>query len=308
MLKAGAAYLPLDPDLPTERLRYMLEDARPRAVLTTEGLTAALPTGAVPLVPLDAPEVAAELAEAPGHDPTPPLHVHHAAYVIYTSGSTGRPKGVLLTPGHGREEQLAPDVDLSRTVGWFTSIFPVRLDPGPVDEADAMAGGPAIGTALKRVKEQLRALPDHGVGYGLRRHLHPEIGPRLAARPAPQISFNYLGRFAVDGSGGPWTAVPGAGVLAGGFDTAMPVAPYLLEINAFTEDTARGPRLGVTWAFPTTLLDESDVHELARRWFAGLDALTMHVERGAGGGHTPSDLPLLSLTQEEIDEFEADTA
>jgi non-ribosomal peptide synthase protein (TIGR01720 family) len=208
--------------------------------------------------------------------------------------------------GHGREEQIAPDVDLSRTLGWFTSIFPVRIDAGDVDEREAFAGGPAIGRALKRVKEQLRAIPDHGIGYGLLRHLHDEAGPKLAALPQPQISFNYLGRFSIGDPTRPWTALSGAGVLAGGYDTAMPVAPYVLEINAFTEDGDGGSRLGVTWAYPSALLKAADVRELAEGWFAALTALVTHVHGNAGGGHTPSDLGLVSLTQDEIDEFESE--
>lgn len=217
---------------------------------------------------------------------------------------------LVALEGHGREEQIAPDVDLSRTLGWFTSIFPVRLDPGEIDEVDALAGGPAIGRALKRVKEQLRALPDHGLGYGLLRHLDAQAGRVLATRPGPQISFNYLGRFTVTGTepdaGAPWTALSGAGVLSGGLDTATPVAPYPLEINAFTEDAGGSPQLGVTWTWPAALLDTADVRALAEGWFAALDALVTHVRELAGGGHTPSDLRLVSLTQAEIDEFEAD--
>ena len=75
--------------------------------------------------------------------------------------------------GHGREELFA-DVDLSRTVGWFTSLFPLRLDPGPLDLDEALSGGAALGRALKAIKEQLRALPDHGLGYGLLRYLNPQ--------------------------------------------------------------------------------------------------------------------------------------
>ncbi|MGH3564525.1 MAG: amino acid adenylation domain-containing protein [Pseudonocardia sp.] len=225
-------------------------------------------------------------------------------------GCGDEPSLLVALEGHGREEQIVPDVDLSRTLGWFTSIFPVRLDPGEIDEDDALAGGPAIGRALKRIKEQLHALPDHGLGYGLLRHLDAEAARVLTARSGPQISFNYLGRFVVTDAEldtdtvAPWTALPGAGVLAGGFDTAMPVAPYTLEINAFTEDVDGRPELRVTWAWPAALLDTADVRALADGWFAALDALVAHVRGQAGGGHTPSDLGLVSLTQDEIDEFE----
>ena len=89
--------------------------------------------------------------------------------------------------GHGREE-LFPEIDLSRTVGWFTTLFPVLLRGAAGDHA---------GDALKSIKEQLRAIPRKGIGYGLLRYGDEEsaIGRRLKAQPAAQISFNYLGQF-----------------------------------------------------------------------------------------------------------------
>ncbi|MBC3840355.1 hypothetical protein GXW82_09420 [Streptacidiphilus sp. 4-A2] len=89
---------------------------------------------------------------------------------------TGADSALLLDlEGHGREE-VGPGLDLSRTVGWFTSLHPVRLDPGELTEYQLSAPGQAFGNALKRIKEQLRELPDHGLGYGMLRHLCP--GPR----------------------------------------------------------------------------------------------------------------------------------
>ncbi|MFG1801446.1 amino acid adenylation domain-containing protein [Micromonospora carbonacea] len=219
----------------------------------------------------------------------------------------GTERSVLIAlEGHGREEQVVANADLTPTLGWFTSVFPVRLDPGGVDLADALSGGPSAGTALKRIKEQLRAIPDHGIGYGLLRYLNPATEPELATRPAPQISFNYLGRFtASSGDGGVWTPVAGHGILAGGYDLGMPVAPYPLEINAYVQDTEAGPELGVTWAYPRDLLDDEAVADLAAAWFAALKGLVAHVRSPAAGGLTPSDLTL-TLSQDEIDEFEAE--
>src|SRR5262249_19848593 len=91
----------------------------------------------------------------------------------------GRGKGqvgqaVLLDlEGHGRED-IFPELDLSRTIGWFTSLYPVRLDPGGIDLDDALQAGPALGRALKSIKEQLREVPDRGLGYGLLRYLNDE--------------------------------------------------------------------------------------------------------------------------------------
>src|SRR5262249_28335206 len=65
-----------------------------------------------------------------------------------------------------------------------------------LDLEEALAGGPALGRALKTIKEQLRALPDHGLGYGLLRYLNPQTAAALAGFAAPQLGFNYLGRFA----------------------------------------------------------------------------------------------------------------
>src|SRR6266478_5445472 len=88
--------------------------------------------------------------------------------------------------GHGREE-VSADIDLSRTVGWFTSLYPVRLDVGGVDVEEALGGGAALGRALKLIKEQLRAVPGNGLGYGLLRYLNPRTGSQLAGFAAPQI-------------------------------------------------------------------------------------------------------------------------
>src|SRR4051812_45212007 len=73
-------------------------------------------------------------------------------------------------------------------------MYPVRLDLDGIDVADAFAGGPAAGRAIKAVKEQLRAVPDDGMGFGLLRHLNPKTVAALATDREPQIGFNYLGR------------------------------------------------------------------------------------------------------------------
>ncbi|WP_444947841.1 amino acid adenylation domain-containing protein [Micromonospora ureilytica] len=224
-----------------------------------------------------------------------------------TRHGKGTERSVLIAlEGHGREEQIVANADLTPGLGWFTTVFPVRLDPGDIDVADALAGGPSAGTALKRLKEQLRAIPDHGIGYGMLRYLNPDTEPELSGRPAPQVSFNYLGRFtASSGDGESWTPVAGHGILAGGFDLGMPVAPYTLEINAYVQDTTAGSELGVTWAYPRDLLDDAAVADLATAWFAALEALVVHARGPAAGGLTPSDLTL-TLSQDEIDEFEAE--
>ncbi|MEE1787127.1 condensation domain-containing protein, partial [Streptomyces sp. SP17BM10] len=158
----------------------------------------------------------------------------------------GRGTGVLVDlEGHGREN-VVEHADTTRTAGWFTSMFPVRLDPGA-------PGDP--GRALKAVKEQLHALPDNGVGYGLLRY--STAGGALADAPRPQFGFNYLGRFAAAGEDTDWALCTDAD-LGDGRDPAMPLA-HAVDLNAATLDTAEGPQLTADWSWPDGLLTEERV-------------------------------------------------
>lgn len=216
-----------------------------------------------------------------------------AAFVRWRSTRDGHPALLLDIERHGRED-LADGVDLSRTVGWFTSIVPARLDLAGVDPAE-----PA--QVLKTVKEQLRSVPDHGIGYGLLRHLDPENGPLLADLPAAEIGFNYLGRAARSDHGDFAPAPETLRNLGAVHDPATPVA-HGLEITAMT--TGDG-RLDITWSWAPGIWSETDVHALADAWLTEL-AAQAEGGTGAAGGHTPSDLPLVSLSQAEIDELEAE--
>ncbi|MEU9305757.1 amino acid adenylation domain-containing protein [Streptomyces sp. NPDC048269] len=217
------------------------------------------------------------------------------------------PGGTLVDlEGHGREE-IIEGVDLSRTVGWFTSLYPVRLDPG-VGESEwdeVWAGGPAAGRALKAIKEQLRALPDNGIGFGLLRHLNPDTRPVLAALPTPQIGFNYLGRMATADADGPvadWMVRSDAD-LGDGQDPGMRQG-HALEVNVIAQDHADGPRLVAGWSWPADLFDEDDIRNLTDSWFRALRALVTHARTPESGGHTPSDFPLVEIDQSRLDALE----
>ena len=215
------------------------------------------------------------------------------------AGDAGGGAVLIDVEGHGREDVFA-DVDLSRTVGWFTSLYPVRLDLGGVDLDAALAGGAALGRALKLTKEQLRAVRDNGLGYGLLRYLNRESGGELAKFAPPQIGFNYLGRFG--GSGADWSAAGEGGVLGGG-DAAMPLA-HCIEVNALTVEECDGATLSATWSWAPALVSEEAVGDLARSWFRALSALVRHAAAPGAGGRSPSDLPLLALSQDEIEDLE----
>ncbi len=203
--------------------------------------------------------------------------------------------------GHGREP-LDPTIDLTRTVGWFTALYPVHLDPGTIDLKDAFAGGPAAGHALKRIKEQLHAVPANGLGYGMLRYLDPESGAELERHAAPQIAFNYLGRFTV-GEAADWQPAAEAGALTGAADSAFAL-DHPIALNAITHDTPAGPRLIATWRFAPALVSEAEASRLADTWSQALEALARHAARPEAGGLTPSDLDLVALEQTEIETFE----
>ncbi|WP_280232583.1 non-ribosomal peptide synthetase [Nocardia cyriacigeorgica] len=203
--------------------------------------------------------------------------------------------GALITlEGHGRVEQILPGADVSRTVGWFTSAYPVAIDLAGIDLDDAFAGGSAAGAAVKATKEQLRAIPDKGVGYGMLRYLYADTAAELAAAPAPQLGFNYLGR-AATGAVGPW--LPHR--VAATQDDGAPL-PAVIDINAVMTDSG----LEVTWDFATRLLDAADVRALAGLWGDALRALVDHAGTAGAGGRSPSDFDLVAVTQSQIDEWE----
>ncbi|MEU2080245.1 condensation domain-containing protein, partial [Streptomyces sp. NPDC013489] len=195
--------------------------------------------------------------------------------------------------GHGREE-VAAGLDVTRTVGWFTTVYPVCLEPGHGD----------VGSSVKQIKEQLREIPDKGIGYGLLRYAHPDTAAELE-RPSPQIGFNYLGRFHTDARSE--AALAQTARLSFGTDAGMPLA-HVVEVNALAEDSGAGPELRAVWSWAGELLSEGRVAELARAWFEELTALVEAVAEGVAGGRTPSDFPLVELTQSEIETLELELA
>ncbi|MBB5953739.1 amino acid adenylation domain-containing protein/non-ribosomal peptide synthase protein (TIGR01720 family) [Saccharothrix tamanrassetensis] len=211
----------------------------------------------------------------------------------------------VTVEGHGRE-QLAAGTDLSRTVGWFTSEYPVRVPADAVradaDLADALAGGDAAGRLLKAAKEAKRAVPDGGIGYGVLRHLDPVAGPELAATPPPDVLLNYLGRFA---------ALPGTGWRLPERDAFAVVEPVgkaleqVLALNCFVHEDDE-PRIAVEWTAAREVLPADAVAGLQRAWDTALTALAAHAARIGpdGGGLTPSDLPLVDLDQAAVDALE----
>ncbi|MFD5259251.1 condensation domain-containing protein, partial [Streptomyces bobili] len=208
---------------------------------------------------------------------------------------------------HGREEAVG-NLDVSRTVGWFTTVFPVHLDPGE-SLAECAADAASAESSLKRVKEQLRAVPGNGIGYGLLRYMDLGAAQELSSEREPQVLFNYLGRVSAVGhdkarDAANWTLLPAENV-GEGADPEMPMT-HALVFNAVTQGTPEVPELLISLSWPGGLLGQDRIVALSedlRRALAGLANLA---GRSNIGGLTPSDVGLLNLSQDEIDEFELD--
>jgi amino acid adenylation domain-containing protein/non-ribosomal peptide synthase protein (TIGR01720 family) len=190
--------------------------------------------------------------------------------------------------GHGREE-LFEDVDLSRTVGWFTTVFPVVLQ----------LNTKKLGEGLKSIKEQLRSIPNHGIGYGLLRYLNPDASSRaqLAQMPQAEVCFNYLGQ--LDSVGIDYPGLALAKESSGLTQSPLAICSHLFEIDAFVVDG----KLQVTWKFSQNFYQRKTVEHLAAMYIEELWSLIEHCVISDYVGYTPSDFPEADLDQDELDDL-----
>ncbi|MCI0491095.1 MAG: condensation domain-containing protein [Blastocatellia bacterium] len=202
---------------------------------------------------------------------------------------TGRDLLLLDLEGHGREA-LFEDVDLSRTVGWFTTIFPVLIDLRETSEP---------GDALKSVKEQLRSIPNRGMGYGLLRYLSGDekIKERLKALPQPELSFLYLGQLdqvmTVE-----WSFSPASEAI-GPTQNPKDMRSHLLQING----SVIGGRLQIEWTYSKDIHRRTTIERLAQGFQASLETIIARCLSGEAEGYTPSDFPFVKLSQKELDDL-----
>ena len=197
---------------------------------------------------------------------------------------TGRQRLLVDLESHGREE-IFPDVDLSRTVGWFTSIYPVLLDIGGATEPRA---------ALKAVKTQLREIPNRGLGFGLLRYLSSE----LRESPHAEVIFNYLGQF--DQSFTESSYFKLAPESHGSSRSLKQTRRHLLEVNG----SVVGKELHVSWTYSRQLHRESTIRHLAHGF---LDALqTLIGDANDTDASRSSGIPDLDLSSDKVDRILAE--
>jgi amino acid adenylation domain-containing protein/non-ribosomal peptide synthase protein (TIGR01720 family) len=215
-----------------------------------------------------------------------------AALRIAVSRRRGDLDGDLLVDleRHGRD---AFDQDLSRTVGWFTGLHPVRL----------AAAGDALGT-LEQVKESVRSAPDSGAGYGMLRHLNPQLAPAFAQLSQAQVLFNYFGRMPAE-QARDWAPAVESDALSVEPDPGLAM-PYPLQVNAVCADTPHGPELRATWTWSEgDAFTEQDVRALGRAWAEALRELIARTPENTGPSLAPDDAPLVRLTRSETERVES---
>ncbi|WP_442938107.1 amino acid adenylation domain-containing protein [Nostoc sp.] len=191
--------------------------------------------------------------------------------------------------GHGRED-IVDGVNLSRTIGWFTTIFPVLVELQATEN-------PA--DALKSVKEQLRAIPNKGIGYGLLRYLSQdaEIAAQLQAFEQAEISFNYLGQFDQLLNTSSWMQL---GSESGGHSQSLQNnRAHLLDINSIIA----GERLQIEWTYSNNVHQHATIATLAQDFVKTLQGLIAHCSSPESGGYTPSDFSLAKFNQLELDQL-----
>ncbi|MFI6624479.1 amino acid adenylation domain-containing protein [Streptomyces sp. NPDC050528] len=211
---------------------------------------------------------------------------------------------LLMLERHGRtttsNDAGAPDI--SGTVGWFTHEFPVSLQLGTLDWSEVVDAAAGLTAEVKRTKERLRTVRGISADYGRLRHLNSGTATALSDFPQPQVLFNYLGRTPAD-QDADWAVVPTSEGLVPGYDPHMPVR-HGLEINVCAYDLPEGPRLTANWLWSPGQLDESEVRLLADLWETAVRGIVGHMSHPGTGGRTPTDLPLVALSQTEIEVLE----
>jgi amino acid adenylation domain-containing protein/non-ribosomal peptide synthase protein (TIGR01720 family) len=240
-------------------------------------------------VSLDEAETLSLLQDVPKAYKTQINDILLTALALVLSEWTDSESVLFNLEGHGREEIVA-GVDLSRTVGWFTTIFPVVVELGMIDD---------LGTALKSVKEQLRVIPNKGIGYSLLRYLNvdPEISAQLEKIPQAEISFNYLGQF--DQVANTSSLMQIANEPSGNSQSLQGQRHCLIDINAIIVNE----QLQIDWTYSSNIHHQETIENIAQEFVETLQQLIAYCSSLENAGYTPTDFPLIKFNQLELDQI-----
>ena len=242
-------------------------------------------------VSINAEQTRALLQEVPSVYRTQINDVLLTALLMAYERWSGESKLLIDLEGHGRE-QVFDDLDVTRTVGWFTTIFPVLLEAEDFSQP---------GLALKNIKEQLRKIPRRGIGYGVLRYLSDDANVKRQLRRLPQaeMGFNYLGQ--LDQFTGETTLFRFSQWPVGPTRSPRGRREHLLEINGWII----GGQLQLSWSYSENIHRRETIRKLAEGFIEALLSLIAHCHSAEAGGYTPSDFPLAGLDQEALDKLSA---
>ncbi|KPV61276.1 bacitracin synthetase, partial [Paenibacillus sp. A3] len=198
---------------------------------------------------------------------------------------SGIEKVLVNLEGHGREP-IVPDIDITRTVGWFTSQYPIVLEMGADRE---------IARRIKRVKEGLRQIPHKGIGYGILNYLSAS-SEGVQWNIEPEISFNYLGQFDQDLQSNALQLSPYS---IGEALSGQTVQNYALDINGMISEGA----LALTISYNCKEYRQETIERLAGIIQASLQKVIMHCITKERSELTPSDVLLKGLTMEQLEQL-----
>lgn len=194
---------------------------------------------------------------------------------------------VLLLEGHGREP-VVPGVDVSRTVGWFTSLYPLVLENQLNRD---------LSYQIRWLKEHVRRVPNKGIGYGVLRYLTPtELMSATDLGFAADLVFNYLGRFERNDDAGLYQALSND---VGPAVAGQGARPAALEFSAMVLED----RLCIDWRYDRHLFAEDAIQRLSRLYVENVMAVIDHCQRQTPAVPTPSDLCYGNLSLDELDEL-----
>ncbi|HMQ70356.1 MAG TPA: amino acid adenylation domain-containing protein, partial [Ignavibacteria bacterium] len=232
------------------------------------------------------------LSEVPGVYHTEINDILLCALSMTISEWNSNEKVIIGMEGHGREsisESVIENTDTSRTVGWFTSLYPVLIE---------LNKGLSISGSIKSVKEQLRRVPDKGLGFGVLKYINKE--KKYSEKAYWDIVFNYLGQLDQAVSGSKWFS--GAGESAGEFRSPEQIISEKLSVNGMI----RGGELLVNWTYSDKFFKEETIASLAEKYKENLEALISHCmeQQKSGSEFTPSDYGLGNeISYDELDKF-----
>jgi amino acid adenylation domain-containing protein/non-ribosomal peptide synthase protein (TIGR01720 family) len=195
----------------------------------------------------------------------------------------------LRLEGHGREE-LFERLDLTQTVGWFTSIYPLKLDSASAE----------VGEVIKAVKEQYRSIPQHGVGYGILRYLSRDAELIAAAdNNEPQLEFNYLGQFdQVLNEDTAFQAAPE--------EVGQKISPQRARMHQLgLSSKVFGGQLHFVLGYSSEQYEDATMQALAGYLGAGLRRVIEHCQHRDSVSYTPSDFPLARVDQQQLEDWQA---